>query len=131
MEFTIHRAKSLPALTIILGCPKLTWYLLTLEDDLHQIYAYLSIPERNPRRNVGRYLGHDKVNGQILEKNVETSCIWNYSGGTFQFSSKYSTPDLKAKDSLVLAKNLQISSFFSRGWRFMTQIIPNVSHVPV
>lgn len=75
MEFTTHRAKSLSVLTIILGRPKLTWYLLTLEDDLHQVHAYLSIPERSPRRNVGKYLGHDKVNEQILEKNVETSSI--------------------------------------------------------
>lgn len=35
----------------------------------------------SPRRNVSRYLGHDKVNGQIPEKNVEISSIWNYSEG--------------------------------------------------
>lgn len=80
MGFTSHRTKSLPTLIIILGCPKLTWYLLTLEDDLHQLHAYLSIPKLSSRRNVDRYLGHDKVNGQILENNVETSSIWNYSG---------------------------------------------------
>ena len=77
--FTIHRTKSLPTLIIILGCPKLTWYLLTLEDDLHQLHAYLSIPKSNLQQNEDRYLGHDKVNGQILEYNVETSSIWNYS----------------------------------------------------
>lgn len=35
MGFTVHRAKSLPALIIILGYSKLTRYLLTLKDDLH------------------------------------------------------------------------------------------------
>jgi len=112
MGFTIYRAKSLPALIIILGCPKLTQYLLTLKDDLHQLHAYLSIPEPSSRQNAGRYLGHDKVNGQIFLKNIETSSIWNYSEGTLQFPSKYSTLDLKAKDSPVLAKK-SCKSFLS------------------
>lgn len=113
--FSIHPAKSLPALIIILDCPKLIWYLLTLKDDLHQLHAYLSILKPNPRQNAGRYLGHDVVNGQILEKILKPVAFVELFKETLQSLYKYSTFDLKAKDSLALAKKRQIPSFFFQG----------------
>lgn len=104
MGLRIHRAKSLSALIIILGCPKLIWYLLTLKDDLHQLHAYLSILKPSPRQNAGRYLGHDVVNGQILEKMLKPVAFVELFKGTLQSLYKYSTFDLKAKDSLPLAR---------------------------
>lgn len=111
MEFAIHRTKSLPALIIILGCPKLTRYLLTLKDDLHQLHAYLSISESATERKQVFGSRQSKLDGQMSEKTVEISNVWTYSRGTLQFPSKCSMPDLKAKDSLVLAKKAA-NSFF-------------------
>lgn len=103
MGLGIHRAKSLPALIIILDCPKLIWYLLTPKDDLHQLHAYLSILKPSPRQNAGRYLGHDVINGQILEKMLKVAFVELFKE-TLQSLYKYSTFDLEAKDSLPLAR---------------------------
>lgn len=103
MEFTTHLGtKSLPAhnysrsqIDPVPVDPQ-RWFAST---------SCIPIYSPSPRRNVSRYLGHDKVNGQISEKNIEP-VAFEIIQGALQFPSKYSAPDLKrrAKDSFVLAK---------------------------